>query len=131
MRVRLKRMKVTSAVFLGWPREGVDVVIDGRPGTIPLMKKSLLDFGVAIVFDVEAGPAHWEKMSFFLEGDPSDGRGPLRIPGGTDDAVLVCLARRYAKAVNAADFHPGPVVIPTKKEAKAELKDEGAWTKGY
>ena len=123
-------MKITEANFLAYPDEGIDVLTGGQPARIQLTKKSLLDEGIAIVEDRDDAQPIWSLVSYPLPRDPSIGRGETLIEGGTVDPIIVCLARRYWKAVNSENFAPGPVPIPTHDEALAELNNPKTWKKG-
>ncbi len=113
-------MNITHAGYTN-PNEGITAVVDGHHVVIELTKKSLLDLGVAVMTDVNPDRPWAENLLFQLPADPDDGRSsPLPIEGGTDDPVVVCLARRYWLAANGVHFKAGLVPIPTIEEAQRE-----------
>jgi hypothetical protein len=104
------------------------MIADGLPAIIKLTSKSLLDRGVAILADIKDAEFPWvNNLAYHLDGDETDLEPSTKIVGGTDDPVVVCLARRYWRAVHELRAKPGPVEIPTLEEAKEELEDPHAW----
>jgi hypothetical protein len=123
-------MKITDAVYPALPDEGISVVAEGRPARIALTKKLLLDLGITVLSDRDDVPPWFEHQIYLLPGNKEEARGELRIAGGTNDAVAVCLARRFWLAINRSGYKPGPVEVPSEAEAAAELLSPSAWKKG-
>jgi hypothetical protein len=123
-------MNITEAIF--WSRGGCTFLADGHASVIIEPKKSLLDLEVVVVADDDPDhDTYWQNIRFALAPDPANGRASsLSIEGGTNDPVIVCLARRYWNAVNTPGFTPDTVPVPSREEAIAELADQRAWPKG-
>ena len=111
-------------------REGVGIIVEGYgTAVIELTKKYLLDLGIAIIGEAGDGDTWTGRINYKLPADPKKGRGETVIEGGTDDPVIVCIARRFWNASNAEDYW-FPYTIPSRQEAIAELADPKAWKQG-
>jgi len=116
-------MKITQAIFLGPPGYGIHIIADGMPAIIKPTRKSLLDRGIAVLADAEEAVFPWvNNLAYHLDGDETNIEAGNKIVGGTDDPVVVCLARRYWRASHNGGIRPGPVKIPTVEEAWDELE---------
>ena len=124
-------MRVIQASYLPGLEAGVAITVDGHKAIIELTKKSLLDLGVAILSDLNEEDIWAKSITYRLPPDEADGRGPLNIQGGTNDPVIVCLARRHWLASNRPNFQTGPVPVPTLEEARVELADPTSWKMGF
>src|SRR5580658_6800233 len=94
-------MKITNAFYLNPPQRGIHIMADGQPAIIKLTKKSLLDCGIAVLADIKNAEFPWvTNLSYHLNGDETDRDPGNKIIGGTDDPIIVCMARRYWEAVH-------------------------------
>jgi len=115
-------MTVFQAIFA---QDRATLVIDGIEVGIS-EKETLADEGIAVLTPVEEE-----------QGMP-EGLGAMRNKGdgytewfdtGTQNSVVVVLARRWLLARDTPDFAWGPQPIPTLEEAIAELKSPpGNWS---
>ena len=123
-------MKITQALFLKPPQQGVHIIADGRPAIIKRTQKYLLDQGIATLVNADDAEFPWVyNLAYHLDGDETNIEPVSKIVGGTDDPVIVCLARRYWQARHDGNLKPGPVKIPTLEEAWSELEDPSVWSK--
>jgi len=123
-------MNITQATYLRPPSKGLRIIADGLPAIIKPTRKSLLDRGVAVLADTRDAQFPWvNNLAYHLDGDETNVEASNKIVGGTDDPVIVCLARRYWHAVHDGTFRSGPVEIPTAQEARYELGNFAIWLK--
>jgi len=121
-------MKITQATSLRPPRRGIHILADSLPAILKPTPQSLLDRGVAILADAEDAEFPWvNNLAYHLDGDETNLEAGNKIVGATVDPVIVCLARRYRRAMRNGGIRPGPVKIPTLEDALDELKDSPAW----
>jgi hypothetical protein len=122
------KMKITQAIYLNAPPRGVRIVAGGQPAVIKLVRKGLLDLGIAVLADAKDAEFPWvNNLAYHWNGDQTNLETAGKIVGGTDDPVAVCLARRYWQATHSGKLVPGPVDIPAEEEAQEELRDPAAW----
>lgn len=123
------QMKISHAFYLASPRRGICIMADGQPAIIKLTKKSLLDRGIAALADIRDAEFPWvANLAYHLNGDETDLDPSNKIIGGTDDPVIVCMARRYWEAIHENKVPRGSAPIPTLEEASAESEELVATT---
>ena len=105
-------------------RPWLELVVDGKPALVDT-KFRLLQLGVAVLLDPGLAEPHWKQATAVVVTPDADVPDFTQtIKGGTNDPVVVALARRYYDAKNSeeTDFQLGRVDVPSVEEAILELR---------